>query len=363
MGQAHANTQKKIVTILGARPQFVKAAVLSRLIRTGRWSEVFQEKMVHTGQHYDDNMSAVFFREMEIPSPDYQLEAGGTTHGKMTGRMLIGIEDILLRENPDLVIVYGDTNTTLAGALAASKLHIPVAHIEAGLRSFNKHMPEEQNRIIADNLATWLFCPTDKAVENLKVENITKGVHQVGDIMLDATIFYRKKIQNYQSKFVSNQTSFVLATLHREENTENEIRLGQIMEALNALPVDIILPLHPRTRKKIEALNFLPAKHIQLTEPLGYFEMLALEQKASCIITDSGGVQKEAYFMQKPCITLRNETEWTETVDTGWNILVGASKDKIMNAFNNILIPVYHPDLYGNGTTAEQILTALAEKL
>ncbi|HQO50455.1 MAG TPA: UDP-N-acetylglucosamine 2-epimerase (non-hydrolyzing), partial [Bacteroidales bacterium] len=270
---------------------------------------------------------------------------------------------ILLRENPDLVIVYGDTNTTLAGALAASKLHIPVAHIEAGLRSYNKQMPEEQNRIIADNLATWLFCPTDKAVENLKVENITKGVHQVGDIMLDATIFYRKKIQNYQSKFVSNQTSFVLATLHREENTENEIRLGQIMEALNALPVDIILPLHPRTRKKIEALNFLPAKHIQLTEPLGYFEMLALEQKASCIITDSGGVQKEAYFMQKPCITLRNETEWTETVDTGWNILAGASKDKIMNAFTNILIPVYHPDLYGNGTTAEQILTVLAEKL
>lgn len=363
MSQACAKTHKKIVTILGARPQFVKAAVLSRLIRTGPWSDIFQEKIVHTGQHYDDNMSAVFFREMEIPSPEYQLEAGGTTHGKMTGRMLIGLEDILLRENPDLVIVYGDTNTTLAGSLAASKLHIPVAHIEAGMRSYNKQMPEEQNRIIADHLATWLFCPTDKAVENLKAENISNGVHQVGDIMLDAHLFYRHKIQNYQSKFVSEQTSFVLATLHRQENTEDAMRLLQIVEALNTLPVDIILPLHPRTRKKIDALNILPAKHIHLTKPLGYLDMLALEKKASCIITDSGGVQKEAYFMHKPCITLRNETEWTETVDCGWNSLVGASKDMIVNAFNNIRTPEHHPDLYGDGTTAKQILSVLVANL
>lgn len=360
---------KKILTIIGARPQFVKAAVLSRLIRSNEWNSHFTEILLHTGQHYDENMSEIFFRDMHIPTPDIQLKVGGTTHGAMTGQMLIEIEAAMIREKPDLVLVYGDTNSTLAGALAASKLHIPVAHVEAGLRSYNKHMPEEQNRILTDHLATWCFCPTDTAITNLTKEGITQGVHQVGDIMYDATLFYQQQLRQEHTTGHNRlkaiqldplPDNYLLATIHRAENTDDLSRLTAIVNALNSLDTIVILPLHPRTKKKLTEARLSLNSNIKLIDPVGYLEMLLLESHATAIITDSGGVQKEAYFMQKPCITLRDETEWVETVHSGWNRLTGADTQKIIHAINTLTTPPTQTSFYGTGNTATKILQQLS---
>ena len=330
------NKFAKVVSIVGARPQFIKLAPLSKALREAGFKEV----IVHTGQHYDDNMSELFFKELEIPEPDYNLGIGSGSHGEQTGRMLIAIEDILLKENPDMVIIYGDTNSTLAGALASSKLHIPLAHIEAGLRSFNKNMPEEINRIVADHLSSLLFAPTETAVENLRREGIEKGVYLVGDIMFDALMHF-SKISDAKSKILEalnlKPKEYYLATIHRAENTDNCERLKNILEALSSLDKPVIFPVHPRTKKKVEEYNleFLIEK-IQVIEPVGYLDMIQLEKNAKVILTDSGGVQKEAFWLRVPCITLRDETEWVETVRYGWNRLVGADKEKILDAVKNI---------------------------
>jgi UDP-GlcNAc3NAcA epimerase len=362
---------KKIVTIIGARPQFIKAAVLSRLIRSAAWNNKFTEVLVHTGQHYDQNMSDVFFTEMEIPKPDYNLNIGSGTHGKMTGEMLIQIENVLLKEKPDIVLVYGDTNSTIAGALAAAKLHIPVAHVEAGLRSFWKYMPEEQNRILTDHLADWLFCPTETAIQNLRNEGITNGVFNTGDIMFDAHLFYRQILENELNNRNSRlagiagitesllQKEFALATVHRAENTDDTVKLTEIIDALSALPIPVIWPLHPRTRKTIENQGLLLGENMVVIEPVGYFQMLELELKCSCIITDSGGVQKEAFFAKKPCITLREQTEWVETVDSGWNTLAGTNADAILQAFNKTMLPMNNVNVFGNGESGQIILKLL----
>lgn len=364
---------KHLVTIVGARPQFIKAAVLSRLIRSENWSTKFHETLIHTGQHYDANMSEIFFTDMKIPHPDIHLNIGGGTHGEMTGKMLMQIEAELIRLKPDLVVVYGDTNSTLAGALAASKLHIPVTHIEAGLRSFYKVMPEEQNRILTDHLAEWLFCPTEVAVKNLANEGITHGVYTVGDIMLDASLFYRQILKTEKDKGISRlnilkglppeilNDNFALATVHRAENTDDPKKLASIIGAFNELDTNIILPLHPRTNKQIVAAGLQFNSNVQVIDPIGYFEMLELEMNCSCIITDSGGVQKEAYFMQKPCITLREQTEWVETVDSGWNILVGSNHEKIKEAYTFLKAGRREMNsLFGNGDAGQVILSRLS---
>lgn len=347
---------KKIVTVVGARPQFVKAAVLSRLI-ADQYQSDFTEVLVHTGQHYDENMSEIFFREMRIPEPDVNLEVGSGGHGRMTGRMLEKIENLLIEEEPSLLLTYGDTNSTLAGALAASKRHIPVAHVEAGLRSFNKRMPEEQNRILTDHLASYLFCPTDAAVENLAREGLTAGVYRTGDVMLDASLYYRSLSGENDRR---GEGDFVLVTLHRAENTDDPARLAAIVTALNGMHSErFLLPLHPRTAKMMSETGLSFASHIEVIEPIGYFEMLSLESRCRLILTDSGGVQKEAYFFRKPCVTMRDQTEWVETVQAGWNTLVGADPDAIVTAIEERQIPSHYPELYGRGRAGEEILEIL----
>jgi UDP-GlcNAc3NAcA epimerase len=329
---------KKVASIVGARPQFIKLAPLSKVLRKN-----INEIIVHTGQHYDENMDAVFFEELEIPEPDYNLGVGSGTHGEQTGRMLIEIEKVLLNEKPDLVIVYGDTNSTLAGALAASKLHIPVAHVEAGLRSFNKNMPEEINRILTDHISDILFCPTQTAVENLKREGITKGVYLVGDIMFDALMHF-SKISDIKSKILEklniNPGEYYLATVHRAENTDNYERLKNILTALSEISMfdrTVVFPVHPRTKKMIDVFELSHfMDKILVIEPVGYLDMIKLEKNARAILTDSGGVQKEAFWLKVPCITLRDETEWIETVELGWNRLVGTDVGKILSAVRNL---------------------------
>ena len=346
----------KIVTIIGARPQFVKAAVISRLIRN-KFSETIEEYLVHTGQHYDENMSDIFFREMKIPEPDLNIAVGSGSHGAMTGRMLEKIEKVLLERKPDFVLVYGDTNSTLAGALAASKLNIPVAHIEAGLRSFNKRMPEEQNRILTDHLSKYLFCPTGTAVENLKKEGLEKGVFRTGDIMLDASLFYRSL---HHDLSVEIPDDFYLITLHRAENTDDFNRIKNIVEALNSFKkMKGLLPLHPRTAKMLNQYGLKFAENIVTIDPVGYLDMIALENSCRFIVTDSGGVQKEAYFFKKPCITLREETEWVETVEQGANSLAGADTGRILDFMNNPPEPDVWADLYGDGNAGEKIIKSL----
>jgi UDP-GlcNAc3NAcA epimerase len=295
-----------------------------------------------------------------IPKPNINLEVGSGTHGKMTGEMLIRIEEVLLQQKPDWVLVYGDTNSTLAGALAASKLHIPVAHIEAGLRSFNMKMPEEQNRILSDHVSTMLFCPTDKAVENLKNEGITKGVHKVGDIMYDAHLFYRKKLkERKKSQRIFNRfdlpEKYFLLTMHRAENTDDPIRFRNILEALNNSGKKGVFPMHPRTKKAMNKNDLSFNENIVCIDPVGYLDMLELEEKCNFIVTDSGGVQKEAYFFGKPCITLRDETEWIETVEVGANVVVGAKFKKILKAIANPPVRI-HGQLYGNGKSGMKII-------
>lgn len=358
-------TTCKIVTVVGARPQFIKAAAVSRevLRNPGRIEEV----MVHTGQHYDPNMSQVFFDELEIPVPRYNLEISGGGHGAMTGRMLESIEQILLDEKPDWVLIYGDTNSTLAGALAAAKLHIPVVHVEAGLRSFNMRMPEEVNRILADRVSTLLLCPTEAAVENLAREGITRGVHNVGDVMYDVALYYRDRARIGSCILQTlglKEKGFALATCHRAENTDDPVRLQGILRALARIAGDlpVVLPLHPRTRKLVQQSGLeQQLAALTVVEPLPFLDMVALEQAARVILTDSGGVQKEAFFYRVPCITMRDETEWVETVSLGWNQLAGAIFQRIYAEYEQLLRGVSDTSIapYGDGAASKRILKIL----
>jgi UDP-GlcNAc3NAcA epimerase len=400
----------KIVTIIGARPQFIKAAVVSRSIqnhnqRIGSGSAGIKEVIVHTGQHYDRNMSAVFFEEMHIPDPNYFLDIHGLSHGAMTGQMLEKIEAVLVAEKPDVVLVYGDTNTTLAGALAAVKLHIPVAHVEAGLRSFNRKMPEEINRLLTDHVSNLLFCPTRQAVQNLASEGIGNDsssvlkplssseesgaaeafsntrnsrtyeltnskaftnlpqVALVGDVMLDAALFYKKHAGKPQFDVPAR---FILATIHRAENADDLNRLQSIFLGFEKISreIPIILPLHPRTQIMIQTLGpKISNPQVLITEPVGYLEMIYLLEACRAVMTDSGGLQKEAYFFKKPCITLRNETEWIELVENEFNRIAGAASDTIYGAYQNSFASTYNFDieLYGHGTAGEKIVNILAD--
>jgi UDP-GlcNAc3NAcA epimerase len=344
---------KKIVTILGARPQFVKAAVLSRIIAE---NNDFEEVIIHTGQHYDANMSDIFFSEMEIPVPKYNLDINGLSHGVMTGQMMEKIEEVLLYEKPDAIVVYGDTNSTIAGALAAKKLDIKVVHIEAGLRSFNMKMPEEINRILTDRISDLLFCPTDTAVHNLKLEgfdNFDTQVIKSGDIMKDAVEYY-SGFSEEKSEIIASlklqDGSFILATIHRQENTDDLAKLKAIFEGLALLSkeVRVVVPLHPRTRKILKNNNL--SYDVEIIDPVGYFDMLELLKHCLLVITDSGGLQKEAFFNKKPCIIVREETEWTELVKRGFATLTGSDKVKMLEAFqkyNNLTLD-YAINLYGN---------------
>ncbi len=343
----------KIITIIGARPQFIKAAAVSKELRINN-----TEKIIHTGQHYDSNMSQVFFEELNIPMPDYNLNIGSGRHGFQTGNMLIKIEEILEEEKPDCILVYGDTNSTLAGALAASKLLIPVAHVEAGLRSFNMKMPEEQNRILTDHISTYLFAPTEVAVKNLSKEGITNNVYNVGDVMYDAVLHFSKlalQKTDVLNKLNLNKGEYILATIHRAENTNDVNRLKNIVESFNEYNGKIVIPLHPRTRKYMKDYGLKFSDNVKIIEPIGYLEMLVLEMMSQKIVTDSGGLQKEAFFAKKPCITLRDETEWVETVENGWNVLVGTDKNKILDALNNFIPLSPQKNYFGDGKAAKKI--------
>lgn len=345
--------KRKIVTILGARPQFIKAAALSVVLK-----ESFDEVLVHTGQHYDSNMSDVFFEELKISKPDYHLNIGSGSHGAMTGEMLIDIEKVLEIEKPDFVLVYGDTNSTLAGALAASKMLIPVIHVESGLRSFNKSMPEEQNRILTDHLSSLLFAPTQTAIENLEKEGITKGVHLVGDVMYDGILRFAELAREKSTilnELKLQEKNFILCTIHRAENTNNANHLKAVFEALNESGEHIVLPLHPRTLKYMSDYGIKASENVRIIEPVGYLDMVRLEDAAKKIVTDSGGVQKEAFFLGVPCVTLRGETEWVETVEDGWNILVGTSKARILEAIDSFSPGTKRKNHFGDGTSTVKI--------
>lgn len=372
----------KILTILGARPQFIKAGSVSRAIarvnsdlclvysENTKHQPPITEVIVHTGQHYDANMSDIFFDEMQIPKPNYFLGIGGKSHGAMTGQMIEKIEEVALKEKPDWIMVYGDTNSTLAGAIVASKLHIKLAHIEAGLRSFNMKMPEEVNRILTDRVSTILFCPTKTAINNLKAEgfpfSLTTNHHQlitnVGDVMQDGALFY-KNLAKKPSAFSLQPSNFILCTIHRAENTDDEIRLRSIFEALNEIAKEkqIILPLHPRTKKLLPSTLTLHP-NITLIDPVGYLEMVWLIDNCDFVMTDSGGLQKEAYFFEKQCITLRDETEWVELVECGANTLVGADKEKIIEAYkksSTFNLSSFNLNLYGGGKASKRIIEEL----
>lgn len=363
----------KIVTVVGARPQFIKAAVVSRAIRqfnatapasphlTPHTSHL-TEVIVHTGQHYDEGMSAIFFRELDIPEPDYNLAVGSGSHGRQTGRMLMRMEEVFERETPDWVLLYGDTNSTLAGALAAAKMHIRIAHVEAGLRSFNKAMPEEINRVVTDHLSELLFCPGAVARDNLAEEGITEGVCIVGDVMAEA-VQYAASGNGGTSDIIKRLNvkngEYLLATVHRAENTDDRKRLGSILDAFGRMKERVVFPVHPRTRKIMGEMNYEPAGNVQLIDPVGYMDMIALERQARMILTDSGGMQKEAYWLGIPCVTLRDETEWVETVESGWNRLAGADADAILEAVKDFVKPAGRERLYGEGKASGAIVERL----
>jgi UDP-N-acetylglucosamine 2-epimerase len=358
------DSTKKIMTIVGARPQFIKAAVVSRSLR-----KAFHEVLVHTGQHYDDAMSAVFFDELGIPAPDYHLGVGSGTHARQTGEMMVGIERTALDEKPDLILVYGDTNSTLAGALVAAKLTVPLAHVEAGLRSFNRTMPEEINRMLADRCADLLFCPTEQAAANLKAEGIIKGVHQTGDVMFDAALWYGNAAERSDvlNRFNVVPGRYLLATVHRAASTDNRENLSGLVEAFLQIREDLIWPVHPRTRKQLEAFGLwdrLPEnRHLQAVDPIGYLDMIQLEKHARLILTDSGGVQKEAFFYDVPCVTLRDETEWVETVEAGWNRLSGVRKEAIIQAVETFSPSPKNGSPFGDGHAGETIVEIIQKKL
>jgi UDP-N-acetylglucosamine 2-epimerase len=351
----------KIVTVVGARPQFIKAAPLSRALRRNPATHEF---LLHTGHHYDDARSAVFIRELDLPQPDLNLGVGSGSHAAQTAQMLQGIEAVLIQERPDSLLIYGDTNSTLAGALAAAKLHIPVAHVEAGLRSYDRTMPEEINRVVADQLATLLFGPTEGARANLAAEGITAGVHVVGDVMYDSLqanlVLAAQRPAPAAVRDLPNR-GYLLVTVHRAANTDDPAQLRAIVTALNALDEPVIFPVHPRTRAALAA--GLPLRpHVRAIDPVGPLDMLRLEQGARLILTDSGGVQKEAYWLAVPCLTLRDETEWVETVAHGWNVLVGTDPARIIATVATFAPPGTPPPLYGTGHAAEAIAAILEER-
>ena len=379
------NNGMKIITIIGARPQIIKAAALSRAIQQ-HYAGHIQEVIVHTGQHYDDNMSQVFINELGIPQPDYNLHVGSASHGLQTARMIEGIEQILVDEKPNCIVLYGDTNSTLAGAVAASKIHVPVVHIEAGLRSFNKSMPEEINRIVCDHCSTLLFSPTRTGFDNLAREGFMMDnggpytidnpkVYHCGDIMYDNSLYFSsiadQKVDLLQRLGLENKP-YVLTTLHRDSNTDHSERLNAILDAILTLStdIDVVLPMHPRTRKMVHLLvdpektnRLMQNKNIQIIEPVSFLEMIQLEKHAKMVMTDSGGVQKESYFFKKPCVILRPETEWVEIVETGAAILVDADNEKILNYSHRYLQqpPVDFPEIFGDGHAAEFMLQKMLD--
>jgi UDP-N-acetylglucosamine 2-epimerase len=347
----------KVVSVVGARPQFIKAAILSQSLRSRH-----REILVHTGQHYDDRMSAVFFEELGLAQPDINLGVGSGPHGQQTGAMLAGIEKVIQTESPNWVVVYGDTNSTLAGALAAAKLNVPIAHVEAGLRSFNRMMPEEINRVIADHLSRLLFCPSQSAAQNLSVEGIREGVYVVGDLMWEthmsaadrarerSTILYDQKLSG---------SDYVLVTIHRAENTDDPARLRRIIEALRQLETVVVFPVHPRTRKAISLLGCELPESVRMIDPVGYLDMIELERCARTILTDSGGVQKEAYWLRVPCVTLRDETEWTETLEAGWNQLSGTQTERIVSLVHSSKVPDAYRALYDTSRPSHRCVELL----
>jgi UDP-N-acetylglucosamine 2-epimerase len=366
----------KIVTIVGARPQFIKAAPVSKAIRDHNEKEKdprITEVLVHTGQHYDHGMSQIFFDELDISEPDLNLGVGSGPHGWQTGQMLMRIEEVLLAEKPDFVVVYGDTNSTLAGALAAVKLNLPVAHVEAGLRSFNREMPEEHNRVVADHCSDLLFCPTQTAVDNLAREGVTNGVHLVGDTMYDAVLQFSSIARKHSTILEDldlEPKSYLLTTIHRPYNTDIPENLRNIFQAFAEIREVIVFPAHPRTTKKIDTLESAASQelvpgNVKIIEPIGYLDMLVLEKNARLILTDSGGMQKEAYFFEVPCITLRPETEWLETVESGWNVVAGDDISAIVEGYQKAINspPTKRPNLYGDGKAAQRILECLIERL
>jgi UDP-GlcNAc3NAcA epimerase len=350
----------RFASIVGARPQFIKLAPVSCVLR-----QQHQELIIHTGQHYDYCMSEKFFDELDIPAPDYHLGVGSGTHGEQTGRMLEAVEQVLLKERPDWVIVYGDTNSTLAGALAAAKLHIPVAHVEAGLRSFNRAMPEELNRVITDHLSDRLFCPTETARKHAHNEGITQGVEVVGDVMYDILLQVQPSIDARIEALLPRLgvvlQAYVLVTVHRPANTEDSETMHRIVHALNRLEMPVIFPVHPRTRACLERYGVSWKKHVHLIEPIGYLDMLALEQAAYRVLTDSGSMQKEAFLLGVPCITLREETEWTETIEAGWNVLVGSRWEAIVEAVDLPKPNTSRQNPFGKGDAAIRICYSLID--
>jgi UDP-N-acetylglucosamine 2-epimerase len=363
----------KLLTVIGARPQFIKAAVVSRALTATSLgptaSEPIHEVLVHTGQHYDNGMSAVFFRELAIPKPAYHLEVGSGPHGQQTGRMLERLEPVMQRERPDCVVVYGDTNSTLAGALAASKLKIPVAHVEAGLRSYRPTMAEEINRVLTDHVSTFLFCPTAQAVKNLSCEGLLKGVHLVGDVMYDSLLYHLERVEpssDLLSSLELRPREYALATIHRAETTDHPPILHRLFETLGRLELPVVVPLHPRTRAALQNQGVsLAGARVHVIEPVSYLEMLTLAQKARLILTDSGGLQKEAFWLRVPCVTLRDETEWLETVETGWNRLAGTEPEPVLAACRMALhaVPQDQGRPYGDGHAAERLLQIVGSSL
>jgi UDP-N-acetylglucosamine 2-epimerase len=352
----------KIASIVGARPNFVKLAPVSREIRKG-----FDEIIIHTGQHYDYQMDRIFFQELKIPPPNYHLGIGSASHGHQTGEMLKGIEDVLLKEDPDMALVFGDTNTTLAGALSAAKLHIPVAHVEAGLRSFDRKMPEEVNRVLVDHCSDLLSCPTKTAVDNLEKEGITKGVHLTGDVMADILrecISIAEKNSKILEELALSPKEYYLATVHRAENTDDPKRLKSIMDALYDIE-KVVFPCHPRTEKLLRERNLWSTlnEKVKVIKPVGYLDMLLLENNAQKILTDSGGVQKEGYMLKVPCITMRDETEWVETVEDGWNVLAGANKEAIVEMALEFEPASEQREMFGKGDASIKIVRAMKDYL
>ncbi|HKP37817.1 MAG TPA: UDP-N-acetylglucosamine 2-epimerase (non-hydrolyzing) [Pyrinomonadaceae bacterium] len=354
----------KVLTVIGARPQFIKAAPVSEALRAAG----HQEFLVHTGQHYDYRMSKIFFEEIGLPEPDVNLEVGSGSHAWQTGQMLIGVEQVMSQQRPDCVLVYGDTNSTLAGALAASKLQFSIVHIEAGLRSFNREMPEEINRLLTDHCADVLFCPTQTAVDNLAREGITSGVHLVGDTMLDATLQFAETARRRSTildQLNLESKRFLLATLHRPYNTDEPAKIRAILNAFSATGETVVFLVHPRTKAKIEEFGDSGRCNdlVKMMPPVGYLDTLMLEQHARMILTDSGGMQKEAYFFGVPCVTLRPETEWIETVESGWNVIAGSDSARIVSAVKDRKWPdKLPPAVFGDGRAAQHIVTGLAER-
>lgn len=350
----------KVVSVVGARPQFIKLAPVSRALRAAGHDEL----IVHTGQHYDEAMSAVFFSELDIAPPDENLGIGSASHGAQTGRMLEAIEAVVLRERPDLVLVFGDTNSTLAGALAAAKLHIPVAHVEAGLRSFDRTLPEEVNRVLTDHLSTLLFCPTETARAHLEREGIVAGVEVTGDVMLDTLLQAKPRLASRAAEVLPRlgvaANGYVLATIHRAATTGDPAAMQRIARALDALNLPVIFPVHPRTQHAIAEHRIVWGDNVRLVEPVGYFDMLALEQSAQTVVTDSGGVQKEAFLMEVPCVTVRDRTEWPETLVAGWNVLAGTDEEAIAAAVRRPRPPRPSVAAFGRGDAALRIVARLS---